>query len=1008
MPALTMSSDTGNVPTRVTSSRFIGRSKELAELEAALADASSGRPSLAFIAAESGVGKTRLLQELERNALAAEARVVSGDCVSLGEDELPYAPIVAALRSLTRDGDPVLDELGPATRAGLASLLPELAGSAPRPASDDDSPAQARVFEALLTLLEQLGREAPVLLAIEDLHWADASTRAFMAFLSRSLRAERVLVVASYRPDELHRRHPLRPLLAELERGPRARRIELAPLTRAELAQQLEDILGAAPDDERVDRLYARSEGNPLFTEELLAAGLDGRGEVPPTLRDALMVRIEALSDDAQQVLRLLAAGRRLEDAVLADASALEPVALREALRAAVANHLIVVDDGGQYVFRHALLREVVHDDLLPGEHVELHLALAHALERCGAEQGIDAQLAAGIAHHYLAAGDQPAALVAAVRAGQAADKVYAYSESSRQFERALHLWPRVADPEALTGLDHARLLARSANASDLDGDKPRAEALYEAALAEIDEVAHPHRAADLLEGLAHTRWGFGLAEASIATLERGLALLPADDTSPERARLLGLRAKQLMLRGRHRSAVEAGRAALEAATAASEPGTRSRALNVLGSSLMALGHTDEGAAKLRESLDIALAEDCFSEMIAAYNNLAEHLHMVGRSEEGRQVVHEGSERAAGKGRPSAWLELFEAEIALDTGDWAYARRHIPESRPAAGTTFVNAALRRAELALGEGDAAKARGLLEDIEVATAKLDEPQFLGVLGALRAELERRAGDLDAARAAVRRALDRIETCTDDVVRLARVAAVGVVVEADAAQRARDLGDGEGERRALLEADFHVGRVGAAAHDGGPVEGAWLRSAEAEHARAGGDPDPAAHEAAADAWEAVGRPYPAAIMRWRAGEALVAAGDREAARAVLDRAHAPTVKLGAGWLRGEIEGLAARARLALADGEPEAPAQEPIAAVPEREDPFGLTPRERQVLALVAEGRTNREIGDTLFMAEKTASVHVSRILSKLDVRSRTEAAAVAHRMGLDGGVATGRPA
>src|SRR4051795_680464 len=227
MPSATMSSDTGTVPTRVTSSRFIGRSRELAELEAALADASAGRPSLAFIAGESGVGKTRLLQELERGALAAEARVVSGECVSLGDDELPYAPIVAALRSLTRDGDPVLDELGPATRAGLASLLPELAPSTAPPVVDRDQPAQSRVFEALLTLLDLLGRHEPVLLAIEDLHWADASTRAFLSFLSRSLRSERVLVVASYRPDELHRRHPLRPLLAELEPGPRARHNQL-------------------------------------------------------------------------------------------------------------------------------------------------------------------------------------------------------------------------------------------------------------------------------------------------------------------------------------------------------------------------------------------------------------------------------------------------------------------------------------------------------------------------------------------------------------------------------------------------------------------------------------------------------------------------------------------------------------------------------------------------------------------------------------------------------------
>jgi DNA-binding CsgD family transcriptional regulator len=227
----------------------------------------------------------------------------------------------------------------------------------------------------------------------------------------------------------------------------------------------------------------------------------------------------------------------------------------------------------------------------------------------------------------------------------------------------------------------------------------------------------------------------------------------------------------------------------------------------------------------------------------------------------------------------------------------------------------------------------------------------------------------------------------------------------VEADAAQRACDLGDDEERRRALMEAEFHLGRTGAAAEDGGPVEEAWLRSAEAEHARANGKVDAALHESAAQAWDAVQRPYPAALMRWRAGEARVAAGEREAATATLERAREVAAALGAGWLRNEIEGLAARARLVLSgsDGTP----AEPVAAAVTQEDPFGLTPRERQVLVLVAEGRTNREIGDSLFMAEKTASVHVSRILAKLDVRSRTEAAAVAHRLGLDDDVPATQP-
>jgi predicted ATPase/DNA-binding CsgD family transcriptional regulator len=996
-----MSSDTGHVPTRVTSSRFIGRTRELAELEAALADASDGRPSLAFIAGESGVGKTRLLKELERHALTVEARVISGDCVALGEDELPYAPIIAALRSLTRDGDPVLAELGPVTRAGLASLLPELAQEVD--VRDDDrgpgaaGAAQARVFEALLTLLDRLGRDDVVLFTIEDIHWADASTRAFLAFLTRSLRHERVLVTASYRPDELHRRHPLRPLLAELERGPRARRVELAPLTQAELAQQLEDILGAGPERELVERLHKRSEGNPLFTEELLAAGLDGRGELPPTLRDALMVRIEALSFDAQHVLRLVAAGSRLDHATLAEAAGLEAATLREVLREAVASHILVAGRDGYYSFRHALLREVVEDDILPGERSELHLALAHALER-SQPTGRSVVRAAGIAHHYLAAGDQPQALAAAVRAGSAADSVHAHGEAARLYERALELWARVPDPEELAGTDHVGLLERAATNQDLDGDAVRAEALLAEALREVDAEADPHRAAGLLEHLAAQRWGLGAAEAGLSTLEQGLALLPEDDVSVERAGLLAQRAKFSMLAGRHRRAIEDASAALSVAEAANAATPRSRALNALGTSLMSLGEVDTGAAYLREALALAASNQRYRERISAYVNLADALHQAGRSTEAREIAEEGLAWVAGEGGSSASLDLLDAEIAFDLGEWDYAAQHMTPSCPDSGTSYVNGLLRRAELSLGRGEAPVARELLDEADEATRDLEEPQYIGVLGALSAELARRAGDLDAARSAIRAALDRIETCTDDVVRLARVATIGSCVEADAAQRARDVGDETAERRAVMECEFHVTRVRAAAEDGGPVEAAHLQTAEAEHARASGSPDPALYEAAAAAWEAVQRPYSAALMRWRAADTLLAAGERDAATGPLARARETAARLRAGWLLSEIDGLAARGRVSVDDGTE--PAAEPE---PPTEDPFGLTPRERQVLALVAEGRTNREIGDTLFMAEKTASVHVSRILGKLDVRSRTEAAAVAHRLGLDGAVA-----
>jgi len=358
--------------------------------------------------------------------------------------------------------------------------------------AERDDAAQGRLFEALLALFDALGREHSMLLSIEDIHWADRSTRAFLSFLARSLCNERVLVLCTYRPDELHRRHPLRPVLAELERNSAARRIELSPLNRDELREQLADILGAPPDADLLERMWARSEGNPLFTEELLAAGLDGRGGLPPTLRDALMVRIERLSEEAQELLRVLAAGRRLDESLLADASGMETGQLRAALREVVASHIVAPGDDGFYRFRHALLREVVHDDLLPGEHAELHLALAKALERRAEEQGTGVFLTAGIAHHYFAAGEQAAALASSVEAADAAEKVHAHGEAAALLERALELWDRVPNAAELAGMDRIDLLWWAAADHRADGDFARAETLARRALDGVNENEDP------------------------------------------------------------------------------------------------------------------------------------------------------------------------------------------------------------------------------------------------------------------------------------------------------------------------------------------------------------------------------------------------------------------------------------------------------------------------------------------------------------------------------------
>ena len=979
----------------VSSSRLVGRERQLAELEGALLEAADGRPALAFVAGESGVGKTRLVCELARRAGERGVRVLSGDSVELAEGQLAYAPLVTALRQLARDRDPVLEELPAPVRTELAALLPGLGERGPRDRRDD----QARVFEALLALLDALAGEAPVLLVIEDLHWADASTRAFLRFLAAALADEPILVVATYRPDELHRRHPLRPLLAELERTQRARRVELPRLERDELAELLADLVGTPPAADLVDRLYARSEGNPLYTEELLAAGPDGRGTLPASLAAALAVRIERLGPDAQDVVRVLSAAGELEHEALDAVAGLEPRALNEALREAVSSHIVQTGTADRYLFRHALLREAVYDDLLPGERGELHRALAAALERPaagGAPAG--AQRAARIAHHYLAAGDQPAALAAAVRAGTAAMDVQAYEEGAQLFERALELWSRVPGAEALVGEDEVEVLERAATCHLYADDLSRAEALARRALAAVDPAVEPRRSARLHGLLSRAEWASLRQDDAVETMQRALDLLAGDGPSRERVGLLAQRAKRLMVQSKYRKAVGAARQALEeqAALDASVAcrSDEAAALNALGVAQIALGDLEQGRGALQRALALAREDDDQQDLTVAVANLADALHMAGRTGEALDVARRGYAELSGAGA-RRWLALGVSQYAFEAGHWeesAAAVGDVDRRGPQAGHTELERRLRHAELALGRDERAAAREHLRHAAELGADSREPQYLGVLGDLQAELALREDDVPAARAAVDEALDRIEFCSEDILRIVRVAASGMFVEAAAAQRARDVADPAAQAEALERAEALIMRARAATEDGHEVEGAYAASAEAAYGRALGRDDAGLWAAAAEAWEALARPYPAARSRWHQAEALVAAGDREGAAAPVAAALAAAERLGATWLGAEAESLAARARLRLAPDEAAADAP-----TPEDEDPFGLTPRERQVLALVASGATNREIGRQLYMAEKTASVHVSRILVKLDVRSRTEAAGVAHRLG-----------
>ena len=996
---------------RLTSSRFVGRVGELAELELALRDASEGSPVVVLLGGESGVGKTRLVGELERRLRESgkPTLVLRGESVEQRDGELPYAPLLSALRPLVRARHPALDQLTPVGRSDLATLLPALRNGPPDDRREDDDPSgQVRLFEALLELLDLIGAQTPVAFVLEDVHWADRSTRALAAHLARNLRTERVLLILTYRTDELHRRHPLRPLLAELERLECTRTIELERFDRRELTEVLADILGEQPDEQLVDRLFARSEGNPLYTEELLAAGLDGRGVTPRTLRDAFMLRIERLPENAQRVVRAIAIARRMDEETIAALTGIEHDELNAALREAVSAQVLVTDDEDRFVFRHALLGEALYEDLLPGERAELHLALARVLERtCSSNRDAEAELTARIAYHYAAGGDQPAALTAMVNAARAAGRIHAYGEKADLAEKALELWARVPEPEALTGLDHVELLSMAAGAHSLSGDIGRCEVLLQEGLRELDPDDDPRRYSALLGRLARTQWALNRGQEGVRTAERALALLPAEERTPERTQLLAWLARTRFLRGRFREAIRDAQAAREAAGALGDDYAEISVPNTLGMAKIALGQVDEGVADLRRAIELARAEGDLDALGYTHANLAELLAIAGRVKEALSTAQEGLAAVPSRMRDTHdWLMLTVSELAFESGDWRLARAHLdPLPSRLDGRKLIFRLLRGAEQALGEGDEESALRCLDETEPLVAASSEPQWIEGFGSLAAEVRRRRHDLELARAAIADALDRIELCTDDVFRVARVTAIGMAVEADCAQRARDLREKAQEKDALARARIHMDRLRAVAEEGGrPVERAWLAFGVAEYARARGKADPEAWITAAAEWDRLHRPYRAVIARFRAAEAYVEQDDRDAAARVAAAGLKAARALGSKWLEAELTGLVGRARLDIAqsasDGRGDgADGARGPGGEPDEEDVFGLTPRERQVLALLAEGATNRQIGNALYMAEKTATVHVSRILSKLGVRTRTQAAAVAHRQHLD---------
>ncbi|HYJ75902.1 MAG TPA: AAA family ATPase, partial [Kineosporiaceae bacterium] len=977
------------------------RARELARLEHLLEQAVAGSAAGVLVAGDAGVGKTRLTAELVRRAQERGVVTVVGHCVDLGAGGLPYLPFAEALTGVARAGDaPDADDVEQAASAAVRSVAAErpvlyrVTGRIEQ-SPVDDAGERMPLYEAVLEALHAVtDRVAPMLLVLEDLHWADASTRDLLRFVLSRLSDERLLVVGTYRSDDLHRRHPLRPLLAELVRLPRVERLEVQPFDAAELRDYLSTLHGGDVPDAVVEDILGRSEGNAYYAEELLVAADDalaGRGRrvaLPEQLADVLLARLERLPAGVQQVARVASvAGRRVSDALLRAAVGMPTVEVEEALREAVAHHVLVPDGSDRYAFRHALLQEAVYADLLPGERVRLHATYARLL----AEQG-DGASAADLARHCMAALDLPGALAASVRAAEEAVAVLAPAEALAHYDQALQLWAAVPEAGRPLGLDAVTLTERAAAAAGAAGELDRAVALASEAVALAAAGNDPAVEATARGRLAHHLYEDDRRDEALAEIDRVRALLDGTGPSPVRVWAVAVEAR-----------IRARRGTLAETEALVEP-----------------------AVEEARSLGLAAAE---ADLLIS---LALHESEAGDVDVAAERLARATRQARTGGDPTVALRaVYNLAInRIDSGDLAGAERILEEGMAEAeraglaltvyGVESLNMLLQALVLA-GEWDKALATHARARVRVPAVQRDwlqvptlpviaarDPAAVLPLGAQLtplaeqepwashlvlapvADAQRWLGDGEAAAATVRRIVE-LKVDGEDEWGLGQLLALGIGLGglADAAAAAGVRQDETAIARLRDEGKVFVERARQVAERGqprlatlGPEGRAWLTRAEAEWARLEGRDDPEAWRDAVEAF-GFGQVYEVARSRRHLAEALVLNGDRAGAAHQARLARETAVRLQARPLREALDALARRARLDLGGG----PATSTI-----------LTPREQEVMRLVAQGLTNRQIGRRLFISEKTASVHVSNVLAKLGAGGRTEAVAIAHRRGL----------
>ena len=967
---------------------LIGRDAELEELSSQLGIRASraGQPGeqvvrAMLVAGDAGVGKTRVLMALRDTALEADWTVVAGHCLDLADSSLPYLPFSEILGRLMADLPDVVGRVLE-QHPTLARLQPGRRIRSSDTASGDQALDRGNVYDAFGDLLSAVAAQAPVLVVVEDAHWADESTRDMLSFLfSRSLPG--VALVVSYRADDLHRRHPLRRQVAEWMRLRGVDRLQLDPLADDDVRLLVRALHPSTMSEAEYVSIVDRAEGNPFFIEELVGAA--SSGQVPGELADVLLVHLDRLDDSTRRVVRIVSvAGRQVSHDLLAAVSDLGHAELEGALRNAVDAHVLVASRGGTYAFRHALLGEAVYDDLLPGERVRLHADFVSALG-----EGRAIGTAAELAQHARRADDRPVAVRASIEAGEEALAVGGPSEAATHFLDALELIDTARTP--VGDIDAHALTRRCAEALVAAGRVPKAVKVLRARLATLPLEGSDSDRGQLLTALASAQMLTDTTDSPRATAAEAVGLLR---NGPPKllARALFVQAETL---GNWR-AEEARTAALEALELAERNDLTSLAVEV-HTTLAGLGATsaDDPAAGWRSAAERARAAGLIEPELRALYFLARRHHdhgdlgvavevyreVIERSEVGGLVwspypaesrlllavalTHLGRLDEAwelldvtGQDPPMVYEWLFFAHQMLITigirGDThSKALERLRDYWGTDGLTAISAGGAELMRAAAAADPAEALRVYDDVVATVVPLWDDWF-------QARLRLATITVGAfASAAPRQSAEERETARADVDRL--MSDAGRVI------------------------DFYA-RYDASR---GPEYQLWVARRTAEHLRwrwlAQVDP-PSADELVA-AWRAAeetalayGSVPEIAQTRVRLAGVLRASGDAAGARATADLARAAAHEMGAQPLLAELT----------AQGSAPAPATSTAAAV--------LTPREAEILAVVAEGRSNGEIGKQLFISTKTVSVHVSNIMAKLDAASRTEAVAVARRRGL----------